>query len=180
MAYLVAFWSTLTQAFVNQWNAHAAAHDHTTPWGAIRTLSGYQWFLCCNLYHLHRHPNALYSPSAWVPYSPPDQFTIETSATYIRAAWSPAYTPTHLFLYISLPLRQSSLKLRRSLFYVGSDVAGGARNNLEFTAKFEAIANVVWAVFYASANCSIIIRIQNGDTAAGWLSSYTSAIIKVS
>lgn len=180
MARLVAFWPTLSQANKDLWDAHAVAHDHTTPWGIAKTLSGYQWFILCNFLRLHYHTSLISAPAAWVAYSPTDQFTIETSSTYIRAAWSPAYTPTHLLLYISLPLRQSSLKLRRSLFYVGRDVAGGARDNLDFTAKFEALAGVTWSTFYASSDCHIIIRMLNGSVGAGWFSAFTSAITKIS
>lgn len=180
LAYLVSFWSALSQVNKDLWDAHAAAHDHTTPWGETKTLSGYQWFMVCGMLRMHYHSSPLSSPGAWVAYGPPDQFTIETSATYIRAAWSPAYAPAHLLLYISLPLKQSSLKLRRSLFYVGYDVAGGPRDNLDFTAKFQSISGVTWATFYASANCHIIIRIQNGSVSTGYFGAYASAITKIS
>ena len=179
MAMLVAFWPTLSQTDKDEWNDIAAAHLHTTVWGESKKLSGYQWFLSCNLVRLKLFSTVRQTPFAWVVCPPPDQFTIETSATYIRAAWSPDYDSWHLIGYISLPLKQSSLKLRRSLFYVMIYPAAPALSNWDFTTAFEALNNVTWADFYASANCHIIIRIINCDINSGYASSFTSAITKI-
>lgn len=179
MAKLVAYWPTLSAPDKAEWDALAAAHDNTTPWGETKTLSGYQWFLKCNLIIYRFQDAVLDTPYAWSVYSPPDQFTIETSATYIRAAWAPAYDPLHLLGYISLPLKQSSLKLRRSLFYVKKSVSVGAYDNWDFTTEFEALTGVTWATFYASANCNIIIRIINCSFTSGYTSAFTSAIVKI-
>jgi len=179
MAMLVAFWPTLSQANKDAWNDLAAAHLHTTPWGESKKLSGYQWFLSCNTTRLKYYTNVVQTPGTWVVYPPPDQFIIETSATYIRAAWVPDYDPRHLLGYISLPLKQSSLKLRRSLFYVMRRTSGPLLSNWDFTTAFEALCNVTWADFYASANCHIIIRIINADVGWGYASFFTSAITKI-
>jgi len=179
MAMLVAFWPTLSHADKDLWNDLAAAHLHTTPWGESKKLSGYQWFLSCNIIRRKLTSIILSTPYSWTAYSPPDQFIIETSATYIRAAWAPDYDAFSLLGYISLPLKQSSLKLRRSLFYVKQYLGLPALSNWDFTAAFEALNNVTWADFYASANCHIIIRIVNGSPYSGYTSAFTSAIIKI-
>jgi len=179
MAMLVAFWPTLSQFDKDAWNDIAAAHLHTTPWGESKKLSGYQWFLSCNLIRLRHFTNVLQNPYAWTVWAPPPQFTIEVSATYIRAAWVPDWDPDHIIGYISLPLKQSSLKLRRSLFYVKKSATGVIRANLDFTTEFEQLCNVTWADFYASANCYIIIRIINCGFHNGYTSAFTSAIIKI-
>lgn len=180
MAMLVAYWPTLSQADKDLWNAHAIAHDHTTPWGENKTLSGYQWFLTCNLMRLQREATVRESPAGWLAMSPPNQFTIETSATYIRCAWSPAYDPAWaLAAYVSLPLRQSSLKLRRSLFYVAKYYPVPSISTWDLTTYVEALFNVTWSVFYASADCSIIIRLRHGYYDYGYFSAFTSAIVKI-
>jgi len=179
MAMLVASWPRLSQADKDAWNDLAAAHLHTTPWGESKKLSGYQWFLSCNLTHLKHYATVIQTPIEWYFYPPPEQFIIETSATYIRAAWVPDYSARDLFGYISLPLKQSSLKLRRSLFFVKKYYAAPALSNWDFTSAFESLANVTWADFYASANCYIIIRIIDANTYRGYASSFTSAIIKI-
>lgn len=180
MAYLVSFWPTLSQANKDAWAAFAAAHDHTTPWGEIKTLSGYQWFLSCNLYRLLINTPVLSAPGSWAALAPPDQFTIETSPDYIRVAWSPDYdAPASLLFYASLPLRQSSLKLRRSLFFIRYRWLPPALTNYDITSYIQTLYGVTWSAFYASANCSIIVRLLSFDGTKGSTSAFTSAIVKI-
>jgi len=180
MAKLVAYWPTLSQENKVLWDTFAAAHKHTTPWGKEKTLSGYQWFLSVNLYRLLLAQAILPSPPTWHTPAPPDQFTLVATSEYLRLEWDPAYDTTYTVLYyVSLPLRQSSLKLRRSLFYGYRFTPGAPISNYEITAKFEALTNVTWETFFASANCSIICRICAGIYTRGIYSSYTSAIVKI-
>jgi len=180
LAMLVAYWPTLSQANKDAWDALAAAHDKTTPWGETKTLSGFQWFISLNI---HRHKLDAYifdAPPAWQVLSPPDQFTLVATATYLRCEWSPNYVPPYSFLvYLTLPLRQSSLKLRRSLFFVGYADSPGSIATYDLTTKFEALAGVTWATFYASANCSIICRLQEIRFARSFTFAFTSAIVKI-
>ena len=179
-SYLISLWPTLTQVQKDAWNTFAAANDHTTPWGDIKTISGYQWFMSCNLRRLLYHSTAIVVVPAWAIQAPPDAFTIETGAGYIRAAWAPDYNaPLDLIAYCSLPLKQSSLKLRRSLFWVKNYPAAPLLTNWDLTTEIVALFNVAWATFYAGSSCNIIIRILQGDFAKGLFSSYVSAIVKI-
>ena len=180
MAYLVSFWPTLSQEDKGDWDAFAAAHDHTTPWGEIKTLNGYQWFLSCNLNRLLIDESVLSSPPAWVSYPAPDVFILETSSTYLRLYWASAWDPvTYWTVYVSLPLRQSSLKLRRSLFFLEFVQDNTSQTYHDITVKFAALANVTWATFYASADASLIVRIKQLAPSRGLTSSFTSAIVKI-
>jgi len=180
MSFLVAFWSTLSQVNKDLWDAYAIAHDHTTPWGDVKTLSGYQWFLTCNLMRLIYTSTPISTPPIWVAYSPPDAFTLAATVDHLRVEWVPAYNPSSdLRFFLTLPLRQSSLKLRRSLFYVGLRATGAALDNYDLTTLFESLANVTWADFWASADCSIICRITHGYGGYGLVSSFTSALVKI-
>ena len=180
MAKCVAFWPTLSQANKDTWDAFAAAHDHITPWGETKTLSGYQWFLSVNLMRLLIGYSICPDAPGWYAAPPPDQFTIETSSTYIRCAWSPNYdAPYSLLAYCTLPLRQSSLKLRRSLFYLTLYPSAPSLANWDLTTLIESLFNVTWSTFYASADCSIIIRLRHGVRANGLWSFFTSAIVKI-
>lgn len=180
MAICVAFWPTLSQANKDLWDAFAVAHDHTTPWGDTKTLSGYQWFLVCNLTRLIIFSTLISSPPAWTTWPPPPAFTLVATSTYLRVEWSPPYSFTYnIAFYLTLPLRQSSLKLRRSLFYVGFDSSGGPFATFDLTTWFQTLVNVTWATFYASADCSIICRIKRGAYSTGLWSAFTSAIVKI-
>lgn len=180
MATLVAFWPTLSQANKDLWDALAAAHDHTTPWGETKTLSGYQWFLSCNLVRKHKQDIPLSAPLAWTAPAPPPAFTIEVAAGYIRAAWAAPYDPVFsLLAYCTLPLRQSSLKLRRSLFFIKIYYDCPGISTWDLTTEIESLFNVTWGDFFASANCSIIMRIIHSHVNFGYNSAFTSAIIKI-
>ena len=180
MAMLVAHWPTLTQTNKNLWDALALAHNHTTPWGETKTLSGYQWFLSVNLVRLLYLESIREFPAEWYVPPPPNQFTIQIHPTYIRAAWDPAYdAPYDLLAYCSLPLRQSSIKLRRSLFLIKVYPTAPSMSYWDLTSEIESLFNVSWATFYASCDCSIIIRIKHCYFTRGYSSAFTSAIIKI-
>lgn len=180
MAMLVAFWPTLSQEDKNAWNVIGADRLHTTPWGETKTLSGFQWFLSCNLTRFLRYDTVLESPSGWVTMFPPDSFTLVATSTYLRAEWSPAYDPPYsLLAFITLPLRQSSIKLRRSLFFLHYQFDPGALTTYDFTSYFESLTNVTWSTFFANSNCSIIARLKTAYVIRGWTSSYISAIVKI-
>ena len=180
MARLVAFWPTLSQANKDAWNDLAAAHLHTTPWGEEKTLSGYQWFISINLNRLLKYTTFLNSPPVWRVYPSPDVFTLVATVDYLRCEWAATYTPEGtLKFYLTLPLRQSSLKLRRSLFYVGDGCYRTPTDLYDLTTHFESLTGVTWAAFYASADCSIICRITDNTFHYGLSSSFTSAIVKI-
>lgn len=180
LAKLVAYWPTLSGANKDLWDAFALAHDHTTPWGETRTLSGYQWFISVNLNMLFMERSILSSPPAWVVYSPPPAFIIQVAATYIRLLWDPEWTPdAYWTLYVSLPLRQSSLKLRHPLFALHHRTSSNPVGSQDFTYIYELLTNITWSTFYPSANCSIIARVLQISHTRGLTSAFTSAIVKI-
>lgn len=180
MAKCVAYWPTLSDTDKGLWDTFHGVNKHTTPWGEEKTLSGYQWFLVCNLLRLLTQTTLLSSPPAWDTYLPPDDFTLVATATYLHCEWATTWTPAESpKFYLSLPLRQSSLNLRRSLFYLSHGTWRLPLDNYDLTSKFETLANVKWADFYASANCSLICRIQDGNYETGLYSAFNSAIVKL-
>jgi len=180
MAKLVAYWPALSDINKGLWDTYGIDHKHTTPWGVEKTLSGYQWFLSCNLNCLLLGQPIQSSPPEWEVMSPPDSFDLVATSTYLRAEWDPPFDPIgSVKVYLSLPLRQSSLKLRRSLFFVWYYWWSGAVAYIVLTSKFESLAGVTWANFFASADCSIICRMQVGLSGKGLFSAFTSAIVKI-
>jgi hypothetical protein len=116
----------------------------------------------------------------WQDLAPVDQFTLTPAALTLKIIWDPAYDhAAWLYIYLSLPLRQSSLKLRRSLFLVSVPYHDALLTEIDVTSLFESLANVSWAVFYASADCSIICRILNGWSPTGFTSTFVSSICKI-
>lgn len=179
-AILVAYWPTLSEANKNTWRTFAGLHDHTTPWGETKTLNGFQWFMSVNLIRLLMDNSILTTAPTWISMPPPQQFTLQVSATYLLCFWSPSYDPIyHLLVYLTFPLRQSSIKLRRAHYFVMERPPGPGITTLNLTTVFQNLTNVTWATFYASADCSIICRIKQVYDIRGLASSYTSDIVKI-
>ena len=177
---LVAYWKVLTSVQQASWNALAAAHDHTNPWGDVKTISGYQWFLSCNLRHMLYSSAVIVTAPAWTAHTPSDPFTLTADNSSLKINWSPAYDPPFdIVIYVSLPLTQSSLKLRRSLYVCQYDRNAPSRTELDIHSRLEEIYNVNWFTFYNSAKCNIIVRILQGQLDTGLFSSFVSNIIKI-
>jgi len=180
MAKLVSFWPTLSQEDKEDWNALAAAHDHTTPWGAEKTLSGYQWFLSLNLNLLSTGQSVITTCPVWDSVSPPPIFIINTASDTFSLNFPDRwYLSTHYgIIYCSLPLRQSSIKLRRSLF-ITFVPHGYDYFEIGILPEYESLVNITWLTFFASADCSIIVRCKQVQALTGFASAFTSGIVKI-
>ena len=117
---LVALWPTLSQAEKDSWSTELVPHLHTNPWGDQKTLNGYQWFMSCNLNLLLAGESTRNTSPVWAIIAPPAVFTlladVDNLTAHFAAPWS--VIPDHIFVYITLPVRHASLKLRRSLFLI--------------------------------------------------------------
>lgn len=177
---LVATWPTLTPVQKASWDALASAHDHVSPWGDVKTLNGYQWFLTCNLYCLLGSDAIQTTAPAYSPPAAPTAFTLIATAGDLVCSWGAAYTavPDHLFIYLTLPLRHNSLKLRKSMYLVSvNNVFNGT--SLSVKALFESLAGVSWASFQGSADANIICRLLRVKDNTGMTSAFTTALVKV-
>jgi hypothetical protein len=177
---LVSLWPTLSQANKNTWNALAAAHTKFSPWGEEKTLNGFQWFISCNRFLVLAGDSILSTAPAYASITPPDAFTLTADADSLDLVWPGAFTvvPDHLFIYLTLPIRHASIKLRRSLYLVDiNDTLNAA--SLDITSLFETLANVTWADFYAGSEANIIARLMTVETDTGMASQFTSDLVKI-
>lgn len=177
---LVSAWSILSAANKASWNDFAALHNHFTPWGQEKVLNGYQWFLSCNLNLLLAGEAKINTAPAFTSVAPPTDFTLTADADSLNLIWAANFSvaPDYLFIYLTLPIRHASIKLRRSLYLVSkNDTFNGT--NLDITSEFEALANVTWASFYASSQCNIIARLQTVECDTGLASQFTSSLLQI-
>jgi len=181
LASLVAMWPTLSQAYQDNWAALAAAHTHFNAWGDEKTLNGFQWFMSCNLNLISAGWDPIEDAPAYASISPPNDFTLSADSDDfdidIALGWNPG--DDKILIYATPPLRQTSLKLRRSLFLLDS-YTGGNITNRDIRVKYEAMFNLTWADFYASAACNIIVRAKQVEEDTGMASYFNSAILKIS
>lgn len=180
LAMLVSLWSTISQANKDTWDALAAAHTHFNPWEEEKTLNGFQWFMSCNLNNLSCGWPALETAPAYASISPPNAFTLSADADEfdinIAAGWNPG--TSKILIYATPPIRQSSIKLRRSLFILDS-YTGGNITNRDITTVYETLFDITWADFYPAAKCNIIIRARWIEYLTGMSSYFESALLNL-
>lgn len=177
---LVALWPTLSAAQKIAWENFAAAHNHVNEWSETKSLNGFQWFMSVNLNRLVIGQAAIIAAPAWEVVAAPPVFTLDVSAIKFDVLWGAAYAPAgaSVLVYATPPLRQSSLMLRKSTFFMGvKAITGGTRINL--LASYQTLFNVAWADLFNNSDSTIIVRVKIIITAKGLSSSFTSALIKL-
>jgi hypothetical protein len=177
---LITTWPTLTLAQKASWNALAAAHDHVNEFGETKTLNGFQWFMSCNLNLQLVGEAIILSAPGWTVMATPVNGTIAKNDTDLYIRWVPNcnFTPDYAVLYISTPLRQSSVNYRRSMFFANST------KNLsiaywQLTNYWLNVTGISWPTFFASANARYILRVKTIQTGTGLASPYLTLIDKI-
>lgn len=173
-------WPTLSAAEKLAWENFAAAHDHVNEWSETKSLNGFQWFMSVNLNRLLLGQATIAAAPAWEVVAAPPVFVLDASAIKFDVYWSGGYAPAgaSICVYATPPLRQSSLNLRKSTFFMGvKTITGGTRINL--LAAYQTLFNVTWATIFNSSDSTIIVRVKIIVTAKGLSSPFTSALIKL-
>lgn len=180
LSQLVSSWSSLSAADKTSWNDLAAAHDHINEWDISKTLNGFQWYVSCNLNRLAMSLTVLDTAPAWTTVSALSDFVLTAGAASLLCTWSPAVDTTgyRVHFYVTPPLRQSSLLLRRSTFLIRK-VDTNLLNTEDLKAFYEYFFNVTWADIYSDANCTVIVRAKLIQESTGLASPYTSQSIKI-
>jgi hypothetical protein len=177
---LIAIWPTLTLVQKTSWNNMAAAHVHVDKYGKTKFLNGFQWFMSCNLFRLTMSLSVLLTSPAWYLPPAPHVFSLITNPTYLKIDFGVVVTTysDYLIVYLSTPLRQSSVKLRKSTFLIYCNNYFNSRY-LDITAAFESLSGVVWSDFFSSANATLLCNILLCDRDSGITSPFTSGLIKI-
>jgi hypothetical protein len=177
---LVYAWSKLSLTNKNLWNALAAAHKKVNDWGNEVKISGYQWFLAYNLNAFTQDQGPWDYPDTYQLVDPVPAFSVEADADdlWLDFGTPVAFPGTYAGVYATVPMRQSSIKLRKATFLL----AVWPTTNTQYiylTSYYEALTNIVWADFYSSAQAAIIIRMKNFAEDTGYASPFTSNIIMI-
>lgn len=180
LSQLISAWSNLSAANKTSWEVFAAAHDHINEFGETKVLNGFQWFLSCNLNLLLTSQATISAAPGWTAITSLANFALVTDAANFDLDWTPSIDITgyRLLVYATPPVRQSSMKLRRSTFLIRI-YDGGVIDTLAIETQYASVFNVVWADLFNSANCNIIIRVKIIQEGTGLSSSYTSALVKL-
>jgi len=177
---LVTAWSALSDADKTSWETFALAHDHVTEWGEEKTLNGFQWFISSGLNMKSMSLAPLSTAPGWTTIDALPDFVLSASAISLLCTWDPAVDVTgyRVHFYATPPIRQSSLKLRRSNFVIRK-VNIDSLTTQELITYYQTLFGVTWATIYADANCSIIIRAKRIQESSGLAGPYSSQLIKI-
>jgi len=177
---LVAYWPTLSIANRTLWNNLAAAHNKINDWGNYKKLSGYQWMISYNLIAFTQQQAPWPYPQAYTLVDPVPAFTLSADATKFDIDFAvPASFPgTYAGIYVTAPMRLSSLKLRKSTFLLWLWPTYNT-SVIHIKDLYQAFFNLTWADFYAASQCFIIVRMKNFAEDTGYGSPFTSALIKI-
>jgi len=177
---IIPAWNALTAAQKTGWENFAAAHVHVNEWGETKTLNGFQWFASCNI-NLLLLPQAMITAApAWTAIAAIANFTLVADAANFDLDWTPDIDITgyRLIIYATPPIRQSTMKLRRSTFIIRK-YDGGVINILAIETQYASIFGVTWADIFNNAKANIIIRVKLIQEGTGLASPYTSTLIKL-
>jgi hypothetical protein len=114
-------WLALTQAQKDAWNVYASTHTYVTVWGTNRTLSGYNWFMACNINLINcSRPTISAVPATSVPAQPPvlDYYTVNQNVLDLGWVYSGSgYAHANIILqwFASYVTLNTSLKQRKDL-----------------------------------------------------------------
>lgn len=122
MARLSFHWSTLSSANKQTWVDLALAHNHIDHWSIEKTITGFQWFMSCNMNLLLTGAFILDTAPAWRVLNPFPSYTLQTTVDYLRIFMSDIYTQTgyYLFAFCTPLIRESSVKIRKTYVSLGS------------------------------------------------------------
>lgn len=180
LSHLISLWPTLSDADKLSWETFAGLHDHVNEWSETKHLNGFQWFMSCNLNLSLVGEAPISTAPAWTVLSAPLPFTLSADASNFDVTFSAPYIPAtdYTVVYLTTPLRQSSLKLRRSTFFAGPQVIT-ATLYIALEVVYASLFNLTWADVFNDSNCSIICRIKQIQEGTGLASPFSSALIKL-
>lgn len=177
---LNSLWSTLSSADQDSWSAFALAHNHTTPWGSVKVLNGFQWFMSCNLNLLVTVQATIQTAPAWTAVASVQQFTISATQDNFRLVFVPNFdfTGYRYIVYATPPVRKTTIKLR-SNNYIVTYADAGSIGFIEIINTYGALFNIDFNDLIVSSECVIILRIRQVQEGTGLSSPFTSGILRL-
>lgn len=170
-------WSKLTLAERQTWDL-LKRHQNFDPWGTGRWLSGYQWFLSCNLNHSMCGFSTIIreAPEYLIPEpSPSFDVVANVNTFYIVFNFAFNLNGNHLFLYCTPPIRSTTADTRKNIITVYS-YTGNNIQDLDISSLLPDYFNLELAPFLSSASASMVFSCCVVDPITGFRSSFARQI----
>jgi hypothetical protein len=158
-------WSNLTLSQRQAWNDFAALHEHVSYWDYSKTVTGFNWFMSCNLNAFYLKEADLDDPPTFVSVPPPPSFSVTLNSTELQVEFSPAYDSGSLkiLLFASQPIRQLSLLNRKSLRFI-SLLPADEYSTIDFKSDWEDYFSIDLPNPYIAKSFFIFVALAAIDT----------------
>lgn len=177
---LVNAWGSLSLSQKLSWSDFSI-NPHVSVWGSSTALTGYQWFMSCNL-NIRQcgSLSTLLTAPSYLPPAPPPAFSIkfDHKAIYLEFESAVDVGSNQFFVYATPPIRSSSLKIRKNNFSLPPGTWLSSTLYV-ITVPYCTFFNIEYSDFILSAVCQIVCRCKFIDPISGLCSTYSSNQAKV-
>jgi hypothetical protein len=173
LAVLVSQWNQLTSSQKSGWNSLASSYSHTDPWGNVKKISGFQWFMSNNLNLAAINAGRIGDAPSYLLPPPPPSYSLLFQATQLLIQFSKSYDPTPytLIIYATPPVRTTSLKTRIAVFIIDfGSIPSGA--DLDIASQYEVKFGYSLAQLLTFTYFTIVTRLCVIDPMTGFRSTY--------
>lgn len=173
LSYLITSWNKLSSDQKSGWNDLAAAHSHTNPWGIVKKISGFQWFMSNNLNLSAINSGRIgTAPAYLLPPAPPSYATLFQS-TSLSLVFTESYDPSpySLIVYATPPIRTSSPKSRIAVFIIDTNGIPVV-TTLDITSQYYNKFGYTLAQLLSFQFFTIVTRVCAIDPATGFRSTF--------
>jgi hypothetical protein len=170
---LISSWNQLSSDQKSGWNDLAAAHSHTNPWGNVKKISGFQWFMSNNLNLAAINAGRVGDAPAYLLPPPPPSYSLLFQATQLLIQFSESYDPSPytLIIYATPPVRTTSSKSRIAVFIIDfGSIPSGA--GLDISSQYEVKFGYSLAQLLTFTYFTIVTRLCVIDPVTGFRSTY--------
>lgn len=170
---LITSWNQLSSDQKSGWNDLAAAHSHTNPWGNVKKISGFQWFMSNNLNLAAINASRVGDAPAYLLPPPPPSYSLLFQATQLLIQFSESYDPSPyiLIIYATPPVRTTSSKSRIAVFIIDfGSIPSGA--GLDISSQYEVKFGYSLAQLLTFTYFTIVTRLCVIDPVTGFRSTY--------
>jgi hypothetical protein len=169
---VIALWPTLSFAQQTGWNNFAAAHDHADEYGNMKTISGFQWFVSCNLNLATASAAYIMAAPVWSILSIPDLLTwvVDNRIRFMFDAEEYVSPEGQLFLYSTGPIHTTVYGSKKNKLLLGQcDYT--YEEELYIDTLFYATYNLTDAILAATNNASVVFAAKLIDNSTGLCSN---------
>jgi hypothetical protein len=173
-------WKTLSQSDRESWSTFAATYDYISQYNVTEKLTGFQYFISCNINTLLYNNQLLSTAPVFTAISNFPAFTLSIAANniYLNAASFDDAGSTKIIIDATAPMRSVTPQNRRNFLQVMS-LSPSAISQIDIGyAHYMKFTYMTWYAILAGV-CSIAVRARFVDYLTGLSGINYSSVVKL-